>query len=167
MRLSEAVSTIIKLDVQIEEEKWRHENEMRVLNAAKTAATEIRIAATAGMDTAQLQLAETVLYVKGDFGHGDDYLAVQEAIKDIAEGCTLLRQEYIATKNYGRWYHQGTGHPYGFGPKHGYVVFEIGLVPAARNRKLTPAEADAAIYYLSNLFKVYEARKAAKETADK
>jgi hypothetical protein len=163
MRLSEAVSEIDRINKLIKKEKQRHESEMKSLDNARLAARRIVEASTAGLDSDKIQLAETVIYAQGNYGHGDDFAAVKEAISDIANGCKNLRVEYFGTKNYAHWFHQGTQHGYGYGPSHGSVVFSIGLLPEARRRDLTPDEADAAIYYLSNIGKVFKAREAAKE----
>ncbi len=62
---------------------------------------------------------------------------------------------------YDRWYGQRSDHDYGMGPRHGSIIFRIGLVSDARHRELTSAERDAAVYYLMNL----EAIQAAKVEA--
>ena len=149
------MAEIDRINKLIQDEKRRHESEMKSLDSARLEARRIVEAITVGLDSDKIQLAETVIYANGDYGHGDDFAAVKEAINDIAKGCKELRVEYFATKNYAHWFHQGTQHGYGYGPSHGSVVFSIGLLPEARRRDLTPDEADAAIYYLSNIGKVF------------
>lgn len=41
-----------------------------------------------------------------------------------------LRQEYLGVKNYAGFGDQRENHSYGFGPKHGHIVFRIGLTDA-------------------------------------
>ena len=109
-----------------------------------------------GLDHSLIQTAESVLFVEGEFGYGDDQKMVLKAIDDIAAGCPVLKHEYFGTKDYDRWHHQGTQSRYGCGPRHGSVVFAIKL----RDRKndLTDDEKDAAIYYLLNLKEIHKAK---------
>jgi len=46
------------------------------------------------------------------------------------------------------------------GPRHGSIIFEIGLTKEARQRDLSAEETDAAIYYLVNLERIQSAAKA-------
>ena len=73
--------------------------------------------------------AKQLLKVRGirHFGYGDTRKAVLAAIDDIAHGVVKLRTEYIGCKNYDGFYCQREDHKYGYGPRHGSTVFEIGL----------------------------------------
>lgn len=73
--------------------------------------------------------AKQLLKVRGirHFRYGDTRKAVLAAIDDIAHGVVKLRTEYIGCKNYDGFYCQREDHKYGYGPRHGSTVFEIGL----------------------------------------
>ena len=173
----ESLSALIgdrrKYREEIAELKKKFEQELAVLTAELNSIQSMIHMEAASLDLDKIKLAETVIYiyVSGKYGpYGDDQDAVNEAIEDIADGCRKtgyghLRTEYFGTKNYGRWFHQGSNHEYGFGPRHGSIVFAIGLKPDIRKRlseggSLSEAERDAAIYYLLNLKKVTESAAA-------
>ncbi|CAH2606465.1 conserved protein of unknown function (plasmid) [Rhodovastum atsumiense] len=133
--------------------------------------TEIRCL-EAGIDLAKVALAETVLYVHGEFDRaGEDRDgARQDAINwfaacQPATGYGSLRHEYFGTKSYDRWRGQRSNHEYGYGPRHGSIIFEIGLLASARKRDLTADEREAAVYYLVHLSAIQAAAKAAKQGA--
>lgn len=117
--------------------------------------------ASLGLDLDKIAEAETVLAVRGAFAKAgaERESARQDAIKWLAaqaggDPCSErlnLRAEYFGTKSYDRWHGQREDHAYGYGPRHGSTIFEIGLRNDARKRDLTPAEVEAAIYYLLNL----------------
>lgn len=118
----------------------------------------------AGLDRSAIELAETVLVVT-DYSRGGDERnhARQKAIQWLSSqtpacGYGSLRYEYFGTKNYDRWNGQAVSCQYGYGPSHGSVCFSIGLTKQARERDLTPEEADAAIYYLLNIERIQAAR---------
>lgn len=127
--------------------------------------------AEAGLDTTKIALAETLLRVT-DYSRGGSERngARMDAIQQLSTGVPV-RQTYgdlwhvrFATKNYDRWSGQRCDSSYGMGPRHGSICFEIGLTPAARARPqsdLGAEEVEAAVYYLVNLERIQEARKAA------
>jgi hypothetical protein len=122
-----------------------------------------------GLDFEKISLAETVMYVSGDFQKaGEDREKCRtQAVHWFATNESRgrygnLKFEYFGTKSYDRWYGQGSDHEYGFGPRHGSIIFSIGLEREARQRDLTPEEREACIYYLLNLTTIQEAQKQAK-----
>ncbi len=127
----------------------------------------------AGLDESKILLAEHAIYVTGIYGpFGDDQAAVNAAISDIADGCTKegygrLRSDGLGTKTYDRFSHQRCDCSYSCGPRHGSIVFQIGLKREVRGRlegggELTADEKDAAIYYLMNLKAILSAKEVAK-----
>jgi len=121
-----------------------------------------------GIDIAKVKFAETFLYVHGQYeraGEARD-VARQQAIRWFATQKPLrdpyddLRREYFGTKSYDRWHGQSCNCSYGMGPRHGSIIFEIGLTKEARQRDLSAEETDAAIYYLVNLERIQSAAKA-------
>lgn len=61
-----------------------------------------------------------------------------------ADPAKALTQEYLGIKNYEAFGDQREDHRYGYGPKHGVIVFRIGRVSPERS---APLDADA-IYLL-------------------
>lgn len=103
-----------------------------------------------GHDIDRINEARKILYIRGDGKLcGDDMSAINDAILWLS-GTELpgrsLRAEYFGTKNYDRWCHQRSDHSYGYGPRHGYTVFAIGLRNPMAN--LTDKQRDSCIYYL-------------------
>jgi len=123
----------------------------------------------AGLDIDKIALARTVLRVT-DYSKGgaEKASARADAIRQLATG-EPIRQFYgdlwhvaFATKNYDRWSGQRCDMEYGYGPRHGSICFSIGLLPEVRKRDpkiLTPAETEAAIYYLTHLERIQEAER--------
>lgn len=116
--------------------------------------------ALAGLDLSKIMLAEHVLSIRMSEGlAGDDKAMIALAVADLAGGAKGMRTGFYGSKNYDRWYHQGENlTQYGHGPKHGSIVFAIGLakphIPKNKDdspRDLTADEIDAAIYLLKML----------------
>jgi hypothetical protein len=144
---------------------------------------QIRLRATVlssaveGLDMGKITLAKTIVYVRGSYGRaGEDRASViGDAIKQLATGEPNravygdLWCEYFGTKNYDRWSGQRCDCPYGMGPSHGSICFEVGLTSDVRKSRqqgdLTAAEIEAAIYYLTNIQRVQEAERKASEQA--
>lgn len=122
-----------------------------------------------GLDAAKIARGRAVVYVHGLLTNVADGLfkarsverarAMEAAKRDIASGGGLLVSEYRGVKNYDRFGDQTSGHPYGMGPRHGHIVFEIGLTRDIRDRvrtggEMTADEIDAALYLLTVLPKI-------------
>lgn len=142
----------------------RHAEELRALDWEIAEATRQRNLLIEGLDAAKIELAEHVIYVSGDYGRaGQDRAGCrEEAIQALLAGGGRLRTEYCGTKNYDGWRGQGSNHAYGMGPRHGSIVFAIGLQPHARARDLGADEIDAAVYYLRNLERIQDASRKAR-----
>jgi len=83
---------------------------------------------------------------------------LQDAIDDIATAKGAMRREYFGLKDYDRWDHQRCDCEYGYGPRHGNIVFMVGLTDDARSHPgLTLQERDDAIWYLRNLVRIQRA----------
>lgn len=167
--LAATTREIIHLTELLKGHKEAAESETKRLECAIASRRTIMSQAEAGLDLEKIALAETVLYVHGDFAKaGEGRMSARaDAITWLATGKPLrngygdLRREFFGTKDYDRWHGQREDHEYGFGPRHGSTIFCIGLFKDARNRDLTGAECEAAIYYLTNLERVQAARVAA------
>ena len=60
-----------------------------------------------------------------------------------------LHTQYFATKDYSGFYHQRSDCDYGYGPKHGSIVFAIGL--RSPQEELTDYQRDCCIYLLEQI----------------
>ena len=80
---------------------------------------------------------------------------LQEAMLDLANGCPRLSKEYFGIKNYDGFGDQRSDHTYGYGPKHGSIVFRVSLT----NSESIPHGNDLedCLYYLGNFQKVQQA----------
>ena len=161
MALIETVNLLAAARSEIETERKRHMEVMRHWQNEELRLQTIINQTEAGLDLAKISLAETVMYA-GDYSRAgqDRDGARQDAIKWFAgrQTTTDLQHEYIGTKSYDRWYGQRCDCGYGMGPRHGSIIFEIGLRHDVRKRELTPEEREAAVYYLINLERIQSAR---------
>lgn len=121
----------------------------------------------AGLDSSIILHAEHIIYVSGKYAKaGEDRAACrEEAIQRILNGGGEMFNEYSGTKSYDRWHGQHSNHPYGMGPRHGSIIFQIGFtrpVRAREEKKLTEEEINACVYYLRNIERIQEAAEKAK-----
>lgn len=165
MSLEQTILTIQRLEEQLATVEKRYSEEKQSISLAiRNTRNELK-SLEAGLDVGKIKLAKTLMYVAGDYGPaGDDRSVVKEAIEDVTQGFVKLRTEYLATKNYDRFYHQATSHTYGYGPRHGSVVFEIGLHSSTRSRlssrnTLTEQEREAMLYYLVHIDEIKRIEK--------
>lgn len=64
--------------------------------------------------------------------------AIASAIGQIqSDGATALLTEYVGVKNYAGFGDQREDHSYGYGPRHGYIVFQIDRSSSARACRAT------------------------------
>ena len=155
MRAAQHVLRLKNLHEERKYEKERHERRMNEIDGEIKKSAEAVEIFQSGLELDRVEIAESVIYAIGEFGYGDDFRVVRKAIDDVAAGCPILRNEYLGTKNYDRWHHQEIQYRYGYGPRHGDVVFEIGLKNP--KQELTDEQQEAVIYYLLNLAKIREA----------
>lgn len=153
------------------DERRRHESAIAALRGELQLAEEGARIAVSCFDAGKILLAEHVIDVHGLYVKaGEDRAAQREAaIADILAGGVKLKGEYFGTKDYAHWHGQSSNHPYGYGPKHGSVIFSIGLTEPVRRRDTTPPlteeEIEAAVYYLRNLEGIQATQEAAKSAA--
>jgi hypothetical protein len=113
----------------------------------------------AGLDETKIALALNVIEVEGKYEREGG--CIDKAIACLATGSDYMKKVAIAVKDYAQFSGQGCDCEYGYGPKHGWHVFTVGLTRDARKRELTEDERDAAVYYLVHLQQIQEARKQA------
>lgn len=124
---------------------------------------------SAGLDPKKIAIAEAVLQIRGQFGNGagDTQSVIDAAISDLATtGGTAMQETQFAVKNYDRWERQRSDHSYGCGPRHGSIVFAVGLHPHYRTVAPSAGAIEAAIYYLGCLPRIEQARKEAQAKVD-
>ncbi len=81
----------------------------------------------AALDLPRLRAAFVDLAVDGDPAHNEREALIARAIAMIqADGKAALATGYLGVKNYAHFGDQESSHPYGFGPRHGSIVFSIG-----------------------------------------
>lgn len=117
--------------------------------------SERAVALSAGVDLERIDRARKVLFVEGDCtvaAHKDvrdsRASAIASAKQQLAENVAKLQETYIGVKNYAGFGDQREDHKYGYGPKHGHIVFRIGLTTEARRRDLSGEEIEDALYML-------------------
>lgn len=138
------------------EEKQRHEARVKELAGEADRLLEQRDMAMRGVDPDVLALAKSVIYVRGKVSESAGG-AFEAALERIAAGGSQMLREYVGAKRYSG-FHQRCDSEYGYGPKHGGIVFEVGLAPEIRRRAcppdeepLTEEERDAALRWLHAL----------------
>jgi len=100
----------------------------------------------------KIEIGQSLLYVKVSARGFSDLINL--AIKDLASGCNYMKNQYYGAKDYGGFSGQREDHRYGYGPRHGHIVFALGIKEPSR--KLTKYEIDCCLYYLCNFFTVHE-----------
>lgn len=140
---------------------------------------------TSSLDLDKILIAEKYLHVRGSYkqaGEGRESV-INDAISWFTTGKVLWKDSgavnpyknlwtrYFGTKSYDRWHGQREDHEYGYGPRHGYMIFEVGLHREFRQGKdpqvpisheLNEEELNAILYYLMNLEKIQQAKADAK-----
>jgi hypothetical protein len=133
------------------------------------AAKEYTLATLAELDIGRIRNAERVIRIRGRMGErynhsgvfvgmgiGDDMSAVEQAIKWMASSYqptfyTDLNTVFFGCKDYAHWSHQREDCQYGYGPRHGSIVFAIELREDHRGKGLTDQQRSDCIYYLEAL----------------
>jgi hypothetical protein len=159
----------LRIDMKAEDD--RHTATAQALKDEYRLANERINLVSTGLDEEKLLLAEHVLEVDGLYSKAGDerVTALEKAKTQILAGGGRLQHEYQGTKSYDRWHGQWIECSYGMGPRHGGVIFRIGLAQPVRKREqqplLTDDEIEACLYYLNNLERIQEAREKAKVAA--
>jgi hypothetical protein len=138
------------------------------LKAVLSAARERKGLVASGLDDGKIALARRVLYLSGKFTNSPPKRgAVQDLIDWLATGEKRTfhtpADGYFGVKIYSGFGEQREDHQYGFGPKHGSIVFAVGL--REPKCELTAEEREAALYYLVNIEAITTASAAAREAA--
>jgi hypothetical protein len=157
-KLHEIVNERVDKSKQLQNARKEFEKLEKNLNLEINELIRLENISTEGVDLEKVQLAETIIYIRGNpFGiiDGGGVRISDLAISDIAKNCEHLKTEFYGNKTY-EGYYQRCNCSYGMGPRHGGIRDEIGLNPDARKRDLTSDEKDACIYYINNYSKIKE-----------
>jgi hypothetical protein len=107
-------------------------------------------------DVAKYNLGKKFILISGaiDLKYPGRRECFEKAICDIADchniGTELrLRSHYFGTKDYSGFYDQREDHYYGMRPKHGHIVFSVGMTQFGRAQEVyTADELEAMLYYI-------------------
>jgi hypothetical protein len=155
MSLKEIELEIMRLTDGLAEEQKRHGDFVKETTIKLAEAERAKRITLKGIDLDRIKNAESVLEVRG-LSNEFDMEVTNRAIADIAKGGELIRKQYFGTKNYECYHHQNCDCEYMFGPKHGCIVFSIGLKkPGAI---LADQQIEDCLYYL-NMITDDDARK--------
>lgn len=147
------------------QELERHEKALVDIDAQVQELEAARGVLSAGLDADRIARGREVLEIRGKVTAGERARVVEDACADLAKGCGGLRYDYFGTKNYDRWNDQRCDCKYGYGPRHGSIVFSVGLNRRFCARwaaeELTPEDVDAGLYLLTNLVAIQEAEERA------
>lgn len=156
---------VLRAEIKLEEE--RHKKAMEDFKEGLRSSEERIQLASGDLDESRIDHAEHVMYVRGSYADagGERAAAMSNAKAAILHGGGSLKTEYQGTKSYDRWHGQWIACGYGYGPRHGTVIFCIGLTDEARKRDLTEDEIEACLYYLNNLERIQAAKTKAKQAA--
>lgn len=117
-----------------------------------------------GFDYAKITRGRKIVEIRGQLtnpnagfdGRGDGPRArahlVEDARGDLAAGGIRLWRQYFGIKNFEGFGDQRCDCEYGMGPRHGSIVFSVGLSREVRSRQeLLAVEIDDALYLLTGL----------------
>lgn len=113
----------------------------------------------ASIDLDKVTYAETLCSV-GKVDSSTRRAALQDVIKEVAanRGSKYFK-EYQGIKIYSGFGEQHSSHIYGYGPRHGSIVWSFELTRKLRERPdkfLNDEEVDAILYYLLNIESIQE-----------
>ena len=114
------------------------------------------------LDVDTIQRGLTVVEVDGRASTAERRKVVAAACNELAQGGGKLSTAYLGTKNYEGYVDQSEDHKYGYCPKHGSIVFSVGLKPEFQLRRhpgdLSAEVINAALYVLNNLDAIQDAQ---------
>lgn len=137
---------------EIDRHKKTHARNLAVLKAAERRASLLE----QGLDPDIVKRAEKILAIRGTWTPSSQRVGkVNSAIDDLLAGGGYLFKGFRGVKNYSHFGDQGCDCDFGYGPKHGGIVFSIGLTPSrVSGGELTTAEVEDCIWYLRNLQRI-------------
>lgn len=154
--LAQASSQIKELRTALATENKRHKEETERISAELAKWQEAGALLLANIGPERVAHGREVIRVRGTWtGSVAQKRLVSHACEEVAAGGGKLKGVFFGLKDYDRFHEQREDHNYGMGPRHGHIVFAIGLLK--RDVELTPVEVEDALYYLGNLDAVQKA----------
>jgi hypothetical protein len=166
--LTSLYSTLYQQQEAFYKEVKDHNIRIKQLKDAVTKTQQEITLLKTGLDTGKIELARSILELRGSYVKaGQDRASViVDAIRWFVDGKLCyengetnyykdLRRHYFGTKNYDGWHGQRSDHEYGCGPRHGSVIFYVGLQRHMRAANLDSNHVEACIYYLSNIERIH------------
>ena len=156
----EFTTDILKIEEEQKALRKKFDDDLKHLKGKKLLAQRGLSLLDRGMDLKQVAIGMDALQIRGTFERGGDAResVVKGAIKELTEGGGILFRDYFGTKSYDRWHGQRSDHEYGFGPKHGSIIFSIGLSASVlKAGSMTSEQVDAALYVLQHLSSIQSA----------
>lgn len=148
MSLADLVNEAAALRADREEAIKRHDRLMHQIDTKLSENALQQKALRFGVTTETLALARSVISVRGTGALGSNRKGVvRDAMDALANGGGALHSRFFGTKNYDGWIDQRCDCNYGYGPKHGSIVFSVGLVKP--NTELSQEQIEAALLVLS------------------
>lgn len=176
MTLAEIEKERSQITSEIAGQRTAFDEAVRVSNLRLGVLAEAEQIILAGIDQERIERGRAVIDIRGRLlghrvgergdGRGARMTALADARKDVALGAPRLKSEYVGIKNYDGFGDQRSDHRYGYGPRHGSIVFSIGLNReiVRSGASLSPAQVEDALYLLANLAAI-EAATAGKAAA--
>ena len=112
-----------------------------------------------GVDYDRVLLALDIIEVRGECSDKNKKHLASIVMSDLSSGCEKLKKQFFGYKVYSGFGEQRSDHGYGYGPRHGSIVFHIGLKKP--REELTPEQIEDCIYLLCNIDSLEKATKAA------
>jgi len=156
MKLQQIESELIRLSDELKAENNRHEKTVKDYEKLIEETKRQKGIFLKGIELEKIKTAESVLNVRGLKDEYDED-CTRRAIRGIATNDGEIKKWYYGVKNYACYNHQACDCEYGMGPRHGEIVFSIGLQEP--NHELTEEETECCLYYL-NIILDKEGRKA-------
>lgn len=155
MSLTELTLKKDEIENEIRAKREQHEADMKRLDGERRSVLEKLNFVKSGLDPDKIKHGLSIIKFGDVKGIRERAECVSDAISDLAAGCQKLKQQYFGTKNYAHWRDQRENHWYGYGPKHGSIVFEVGLnrtaLEKANSVGLDENDIESAIYCLLNI----------------
>lgn len=148
-----------ELKTELTSLKKEYETKFNNLDREISELERLKEIAVTGVDVDKVKNAEEVIRLEGKIGYYDEGKfikypkrvdAINDAINDIASGCKKIRNEYFGVKDYSGFGDQRSNCEYGYSPRHGSIVFKVGL-KSDRKIELTEEMINDCIYYLENI----------------
>lgn len=147
MNLVEIETSIVNLREAKKNMQAHYEQKMKETQASIAVLERQKALKLSDFDTSKIEVAEAILEIKGS---QFDVTVVRDAIQDVLQGTPHMATMYFGSKDYDCFSHQRSDHNYFMGPRHGTIVYSIGLKKPYRTG-LSKEQQESCVYYLNLL----------------